>query len=116
MLTAMALVVEGMPQGAPSSAIVRGVLSTRADVPRESYWRQGVTGKNGRGPLPISANLVRGFMGVGLQEDGGSHEMIGGSVTDGACASAAAGREARTRATARMAGTIFRIERPPHQV
>jgi len=70
-----------MPQGAPVSVTVRGVLSRSAEVFRESYCRHGVTGKNVAGPAPISpASGVRPLAEVIDYVAGGCQLMMGGFV------------------------------------
>jgi hypothetical protein len=59
MLTATALAVVGIPQGAPLKVTVRAVLSGSGELGlRESYCRQGTSGMNGMGGA-ASVSAVR---------------------------------------------------------
>ena len=49
MFAATACASDGIAHGAPMSVTVRGVLSERTELLRESYCRQGVMATKGRG-------------------------------------------------------------------
>ena len=49
MLAATAAASAGIAHGAPMSVTVRGVLSERTELVRESYCRQGVMATKGKG-------------------------------------------------------------------